>query len=382
MLKYLAGHYTIYLAGFIDDKNDLAYVDDLREYCAEYLIEEKSKLSSMIRGLSGFLTGSAITLPYYFSASLEKWVKQKTKQHNIHRTFVYSSAMAQYAMPRTGLKFDSFVMDFVDVDSDKWRQYSSKKQGFARWFYKREARCLENYEVAVFKQADSSVFVSSQEASFFNSMLKQRNALLNDKQALAINNGVDAAYFNQALPCLSLDSSLVSDLGEHALVFTGAMDYWPNIAAINWFVEHVWPHIIQVQAKAVLAVVGSNPSEEMQLLNTRKNIIVTGRVEDVRPYIKQANVVIAPLQIARGIQNKVLEGMAMSKEIVLTKLAGEGICVESMRGYHICETAEEYSATITALLASPSAEIPENRAFVQAHFDWDTELEKLKGMIG
>lgn len=377
MLKFLSQHYTVYLAGFIDDKNDLRYVDELQTYCADYLIEEKSSLVSMLRGLTGFISRSAITLPYYFSPSLKSWVKEKTKQHNIQRTFVYSSAMAQYAMPNTGLTFTQFVMDFVDVDSDKWRQYALKKQGIARWFYNREAKCLEDYEVDVFEQASSAAFVSSQEAKFFNTVLEKRGFDLNNKQALAINNGVDAEFFRP-----EQQATAIHELGDQACVFTGAMDYWPNIAAIVWFVEQVWPHVLTAHPNAVLAVVGSNPSEEIRALNKQNSIIVTGRVEDVRPYIQQANIVIAPLQIARGIQNKVLEGMAMSKEIVLTKLAGEGICVDSMPGYHICESAQQYISTINTLLQSLGKEVTENRSFVQRHFDWHTELEKLKGMIG
>lgn len=376
MLKFLSEHYSIYLAGFIDDKNDRAYIEQLKQFCVDYTIEEKSPFLSKLKGLSGFLNGSAITLPYYHSSSLQTWISQAISKHNIERVFVYSSAMAQYVMPKATNTLTRFVMDFVDVDSDKWRQYALNKQGLGRWFYNREARCLENFEAQVFEAADNSVFVSSQEADFFNKLMQERRLDINLKPAQAINNGVDADYFDPKAQMPSVD-----ELGEQAIVFTGAMDYWPNVEAVKWFAEHVWPKVLQVNPNAQFVVVGSNPSDEICQLKKQANIIITGRVEDVRPYILQANVVIAPLQIARGIQNKVLEGMAMSKEIVLTKLAGEGICISSMPGYHICETSKETVDTINDLLASLPADISSNRQFVKDNFDWDTELQKLKGMI-
>ncbi|MFW8590373.1 TIGR03087 family PEP-CTERM/XrtA system glycosyltransferase [Glaciecola sp. 2405UD65-10] len=376
MLKFLSEHYSIYLAGFIDDKNDRAYIDQLKQFCVDFTIEEKSPLLSKIKGLSGFLNGNAITLPYYHSSSLQGWISRAISEHKIERVFVYSSAMAQYVMPKSENSFTRFVMDFVDVDSDKWRQYALNKQGLGRWFYNREARCLENFEAQVFEAADNSVFVSSQEADFFNELMQKRKLDTHLKPAQAINNGVDADYFNPEAKI-----STVSELGQQAIVFTGAMDYWPNVAAVMWFVKHVWPQVSTSYPNAQFVVVGSNPTDEISQLSKQQNISVTGRVEDVRPYILQANVVIAPLQIARGIQNKVLEGMAMGKEIVLTKLAGEGICVSSMQGYHICETSNETVVTINKLLASLPAEIASNRQFVKDNFDWDTELQKLKGMI-
>ena len=106
--------------------------------------------------------------------------------------------------------------------------------------------------------------------------------------------------------------------GEHAIVFTGAMDYWPNVDAVLWFARDVLPEIRRCDASARFYVVGMNPDPAVRALASDPSVVVTGRVRDVRPYLGHARVVVAPLRIARGIQNKVLEAMAMAKPVVVT----------------------------------------------------------------
>ena len=156
--------------------------------------------------------------------------------------------------------------------------------------------------------ARRSFFVTEQEADLF-----RRQAPEVAGRVEALNNGVDGAFFS---PDHALDNPFPE--GEQAVVFTGAMDYWPNIDAVTWFVQEVLPLLQSRHSQARFYIVGRSPALAVRQL-ARSTVIVTGTVADVRPYLRHAAVVVAPLRIARGIQNKVLEAMAMACAVVVSR---------------------------------------------------------------
>jgi sugar transferase (PEP-CTERM/EpsH1 system associated) len=318
-LRALAEKYQIYLGTFIDDVDDQQYVEALQSFCRETCCITLDPKVAKIKSLVGLLSGEALSLPYYRNQILQQWVDRVIQEHAIDRVLIFSSPMAQYVQKHAQLHF---VADFVDVDSDKWRQYAESKSWPASWIYRREASKLLDFETYIAAQATTTVFVSEQESALFKTL-----APMSAVKIGFVNNGVDTDFFD---PELDFSSPFTHD--ELSIVFTGAMDYWANVDAVVWFAQQVMPWIRQRQPEAKFYIVGSKPTRAVQqLAGDDPNIIVTGRVEDVRPYILHASVIVAPLRIARGVQNKVLEAMAMAKPVVVTSAAMEGVSGSNCR---------------------------------------------------
>lgn len=371
ILKQLAGQYDIYLAAFVDDDNDWQYEKDLQPYCKEMSLLPLKPLWGKVRGLLGMVLGKPISLPYFFSSRLQQWVIATIRSAGIKKAFVYSSAMAQYI---EGAELDKRVADFVDVDSDKWRQYAEKTANpVLKLIYQWEYRTLAAYEKKITAAFDAVTLVSEDEAVFFREQLPAELAAKVD----AFPNGVDGEFFNP-------DTCGPRPIKDDYLVFTGAMDYWANVDAVLWFVEYVWPVIHKQHPALKFAIVGGNPTDKVKALARRENILVTGRVEDIRPYIKHAQLAVAPLRIARGIQNKVLEAMAMQQAVVMTSMAAEGIRLPANQQSLVTDEADLFAGSCLEMLSRPekiAALGQENREWIARHYRWQAVVEKLAAVL-
>ncbi|MBT9096935.1 TIGR03087 family PEP-CTERM/XrtA system glycosyltransferase [Methylovulum psychrotolerans] len=368
-LSHLVAEFTVYLGTFIDDPHDWQYTPMVDALCAETCYQGLQPLPAKIKSLQGLVTGEALSLPYYRNAAMQAWVDAVIKAHAIKKVLIFSSVMAMYIRPEHGVEM---VVDLVDVDSDKWRQYAEKKHGLARWIYRREARYLLAYEQRIAAVAKACLLVSEQEAALFKALAPE----VAEKVGF-VNNGVDTGYF---APQHGGVSPYQAD--AQVLVFTGAMDYWANVDAVVWFAEQVFPRLQARYPQVVFYIVGSKPGKAVLELANNPAIIVTGRVDDVRPYVAYARLAVAPLRIARGIQNKVLEAMAMAKVVVASHAAMEGIPYPSDAEVAVSEDAEQMLAQLSAYLqvpVTPPALV--NREFVVAHFSWQQNVHKLAALI-
>jgi sugar transferase (PEP-CTERM/EpsH1 system associated) len=303
---------------------------------------------------------------------MSQWVTNITNNEQIDHMLIYSSSMAQYILD---LKFNSKnrIIDFVDVDSDKWRQYAKKKSWPMNWLYSREATYLLDFEKEVAAALDASFFVSSHEAEHFRQLAPESASKIH-----YYSNGVDLEKFD---PAQEFEAPF--DDGVQQIVFTGAMDYWPNEDAVTWFAQKVFPVIRQDWPEASFHIVGARPSEKVLSLADMEGIYVTGSVPDVRPYIKYASVVVAPMHIARGIQNKVLEAMAMAKPVVVTTMGLEGINAIHGKDVIIADNAGRFADEINGLFKSGKGpalgEAARNK--VCKDFSWDNTLKKFDQWI-
>ena len=374
ILKKFSEQYDVHLGCFIDDVFDKQYVSGLHQYCASIFHLDQHKSLAKIKGLTGFLTNKPITLPYYFDKRMQQWTNRTLAQKKIEKVFIYSSSMAQYVQTNKTQDKDKYnslerVIDFVDVDSDKWRQYSNKKTGIAKWFFNREYKLLAKEENKICAEFTHSLFVSPDEAQLFRNNQPEAQKV----KVKGLLNGVDVDFFN---PTATFSKeNLVPTVPF--ISFTGAMDYWANIDAVLWFVEQVWPLILAKKPDAVFCIVGGNPSNDVKALaKNNKGIIVTGRVHDVRPFIEQAHCVVAPLQIARGIQNKVLEAMSLNKAIVVTTMAMEGINAKQSNGVIITDDEQTYGQACLTFLDEQS-KVLTNRQWIINNFTWQQTLQPL-----
>jgi len=366
LLKYLSLNYKVHLGTFIDDPNDWQYTNKLDALCTSTCYIELKPLLARIKSVQGIVTGKPLSVPYYKNKRMQEWVNQTVSTYSMTKVLIFSSVMAQFI--NQDLAVD-LVVDFVDVDSEKWQQYAQQNKGIKHWIYQREAHYLLSYEKTVAEQARASIFVSEQEAKLFKKLAPE----VSDKVSY-INNGVDSEYF-------SPDHNFVSPYKDHesVIVFTGAMDYWPNVDAVLWFAKAIFPLISQELPLVKFYIVGSRPTKEVLVL-ANNAVVVTGAVNDIRPYLAHAQLVVAPLRIARGIQNKVLEAMAMEKYVVATSAAMEGITYQPELAVSIANSVEQIANEIIMQLQKYSPTY-KNRQYVQTMFSWEHNLKQLLNLL-
>jgi sugar transferase (PEP-CTERM/EpsH1 system associated) len=369
LLKHLAQHYKVHLATFVDDPDDWQHVPTVQALCASSHFAKLGWLGGRLRSLVGLVSGRSLSFDFYRDAGMQAWVDRTMAEHKIARVMVFSSPMAQYAEHYPQARR---VVDLCDVDSDKWRQYAAKKPWPMSWLYRHEADALLAYERHVAKTCDAALFVSAPEADLFRTLAPESDAKIG-----FFNNGVDTDYFS---PERHYERPFGA--GERALVFTGAMDYWPNIDAVQWFAAEVFPALLAAMPDLRFYIVGARPSAAVQALAQHSGVVVTGTVPDVRPYMRHADVAVAPLRIARGIQNKVLEAMAMACPVIVSPQALEGIEATPGTDLLLADGAAAFIATISALLAEPNASLgAAARANVQQQYSWPSKLARIEARM-
>lgn len=375
-LKYLARHYDIHLGCLADDPADLQYIDTIRAMCRDIHVAPIDPRVARLTCLRGLLTNEALSVTFFRDRGLTKWVRNVVRTVQPAVTFVYSSNMAPYILdlPRTGTR----IVDLVDVDSEKWRALAETRRGPMRFVYRREWRKVASLERRIARVCDLSVLVSDAEAALF-----ARQAPEYRERIRGVSNGVDHRYFDPAP-----GFAPVYDTEAPSYVFTGTMDYPPNIDAVTWFAHEMLPLIRHSLPAARFYIVGSNPSDEVRKLASLEGVVVTGRVPDVRPYIAHATAGVAPMRIARGIQNKVLEAMAMARPVVLTSGALEGIEAQPGREVILADTPADFAAacvrcagldkgiTSDAALVGLAA-----RTRILRDYDWDVTLRRFDDVL-
>lgn len=363
LLRHLAQTHKVHVGAFVDDASDWQYADALAQLAGgEVKLLPLNPRFATLKSALGLFTGEPLTLPYYRDRAMQAWVNRMLAQRPIHQAVVYSSSMAQYIMQRPKLRR---IIDFVDIDSDKWRQYADQKGWPLCMIYRRESHQLFDYEQAVAQAFDAACFVSDAEAALFKQLAPECAS-----KVFAYSNGVDTGYFapEHAGPS-------PYPVGARAIVFTGAMDYWANVDAVTWFAQAIFPAIREQHRDVRFYIVGARPSAAVQALAQQPGIVVTGAVSDTRPYLAHAALVVAPLRIARGIQNKVLEAMAMAKTTIVSPEALEGIAARPGSELLLAADAAAFAAQCRQCLAHPAPEIGvAARARVVADYAWAAHL--------
>jgi sugar transferase (PEP-CTERM/EpsH1 system associated) len=367
LLCHLAKRGPVHLACFVDEAADFAYLDEVRKLAGgECYFEPLGKGAKSWRSLMGLAGGKPLTTACFGSARLQAWVGQILQQKPIRDQVVFSSAMAPYLLKAPGAS-GRVLFDMVDIDSDKWRQYAARSHGMLKWLYGREAEKLEALECEAAKAFGYTLLASDYEAETFRGI-----APASAFKTLGWTNGVDLEKFSPAGFANPFRS------GERAIVMTGRMDYRPNHEGAVWFAREVFPRVAQMVPGASVYFVGAEPPPSLKAVEGR-GISVTGRVADVRPYLQFAEAVIAPLHIARGVQNKVLEAMAMAKPVVATRDATRSLGVEAGTHLWVANEPEEFALALVEALQGPAREqIARNaRRYVEDHHSWPELLKQI-----
>jgi polysaccharide biosynthesis protein PslH len=363
-LRAMGERHEVDLLTLADDPADLAYGQALEQCCHSVQVFPLHPALSRLRALPFLLTRRPLTLPYYHSPDFAYAVEKAIRKKSYDRIFVYCSAMAQYAE-----KYDSIpvITDLVDVDSNKWDQYA----GYARVpfsaIYRREGRTLREYERKVCELSSAVLVTTEREAQLTREICGLANVHV-------VSIGVDTEYFKPAQP----------PPPPPTVVFTGDMGYFPNAEAVRYFAVEVLPLVRKSLVNVRFLIVGRNPGRNVRKLQNLQGVEVTGFVPDVRPYLAQAHVAVAPFTIAAGIQNKVIEALAYGLPVVATTRAAQGLVPEVASTVAMGGNKEELADHVLRLLRDPDIARrtgAEGRRQVSEHYSWPRSLDRMLELL-
>jgi len=372
LLRHLTRRYRVFVGTFIDDPSDRPEVDKLRAMVEGLHVEEIVKPWAYARALPRWLLGEPISFALFRSRRLDRWLDEVSARHEPVAIVTHSSNISAYAVDkfaRDGIQ-PRRVLHFADVDSEKFVAYAERSRGPARWIFASEARRVRREERRLTAGADAVAFVSDEEAELFRAVLEEHR-----DRVVTLPNGVDTETFD---PDRRYEPPFQGRAA--AFAFTGAMDYLPNIDAVSWFASEVFPAIRQALPDAQFLIVGSKPTAEVRKLGEQPGVLVTGRVPSVAAYLAHAQVAVAPLRIARGIQNKVLEAMAMAMPIVVSSGALTGIRAKSGEHLICAEAPREWSEACIRLVRDREDAQRLGRAarkLVLEEYTWEAQFARL-----
>ncbi len=315
--------------------------------------------------VSAFLQGKPLSLGYFRNPSLQFRIDREAAERKFDVIIVFSSSMAQYAEQ---YRHVPKIMHFCDVDSQKWKSMAQNSHGWMRWIYGRESRILLEYERKIAAAFEASCVVSRNEADLFRQYIP-------GIPVHVIENGVDTEYF-AAVPRQRKDLRIV---------FVGVMDYPPNVDAVSFVATRIWEKVRAEYPQARFTIVGSRPARLVRSLAQIPGIEVTGYVPDIRPYLSSATLSIAPLAIARGVQNKILEAMATGAPVLTTPEVARGLPAGAEQLVFTAEReAGPFSTALLELLTNENEREErgkEAQKFVRQNCTWEAKLRAFQDLL-
>lgn len=364
LLKFLAERAEVSLAYLTDERPPRETTEVLESLCRRVSFARLGN-SRWLRAAASLAAGRTATEGLFSSPALRRVVERWAEDERFDVAIAVCSSMVQY-LDVPALTNVPAVVDLIDVDSQKWFDYAAHSRGLRRRMFHVEARRLRRLECTLPQRTRAITLVSQPEVNLFRSFCPADNIHV-------VPNGVDLEYFRPAPPATTN--------GKLITVFVGALDYLANVDGISWFCRDVWPAVHRHFPQATLQVVGSNPGGAVRRLAELSGVEVVGPVPDVRPYLAAASVAVAPLRVARGVQNKVLEAMAMGKPVVATPQALESIDAAPGQEVIRATTAADWQSQLIGLLG----DVQEcrrvgvgGRRYVEARPAWPQCLARLE----
>jgi sugar transferase (PEP-CTERM/EpsH1 system associated) len=364
-IRHLARNHEVAVACLADGAEDLDNVAGLRPLVSSIDLVQLNRRCARVRALTALATGGPLTVAYFNERELHCRVADRMQQSPFDLIVVYSSGMAQFVEKYSGVPR---IMQFADLDSLKWEQYSRRTLPPKRWVYGLEARRLLRYERRLAAEFSHSLVCTPREVHDFL-------GLIPGARVSCVSNGVDLEYFRpMELP-----------REENSLIFTGVMDYFPNVEGVIWFCREVWPLVLREVPSARFTICGTRPDPAVQALARLDAVKVTGRVPDVRPYLGRSSVCVVPLRIARGIQNKLLEAMAMGLPTVASTAAFEELeTAEKSTHLLVADEPADFARHVVRLLTDATLRSRMGgaaRRFVEADYCWEAQLGRLDQVV-
>ena len=362
LIERMARSHEVTSIAFAHDEDDVRAARELERLGVRALAHRLHPGRARVASLPLFLTSRPLTLGVYGSRALQADVDRLAASADL--AYAYSSSMGAFVEPHARLPR---VMHFAELDSDKWRQYAERTTPPWSWVYRREHRTLLEFERRIARSFDENVLCTPLEQRIFEREIPGASSIV-------LRNGVDLERFRPA----------PERAEEGHLVFTGVMDYLPNVDGCVHFAHEVLPRVRERFPAARFTIVGARPAAAVRRLERLEGVRVTGFVEDTRDWLSRAALAVAPLRIARGIQNKVLEALAMGLPLVGTTSATQGIEGRSGEHFLLADEPEAQAEAIVSLLADPNRARElgaRGRRFVEERYDWETVLRPLDELL-
>jgi sugar transferase (PEP-CTERM/EpsH1 system associated) len=368
ILRFLAARAEVHLACLADEPVHPDAEAALRRLCRQLAIVPLGR-GRWLGAAWSLASGRTISEGAFHSPRLSRVLRGWAGQTRFDATLASASSVAPCLM-RPWLRAVPAVVDLMDVDSQKWLDYASSSGPPRSWLYRLEGARLRRLERRLADWARAVLLVAPAEAGLFRRVCPAG-------EAHAVTNGVDLDYFAPAGDGAAEE--------PRRCVFVGAMDYLPNVDGAVWFCREVWPGVRRRWGDARLALVGRSPAPEVRALAALPGVEVVGTVPDVRPQVNRASVTVVPLRIARGVQNKVLESLAMGKATVVTPPPLEGLRASPGEHLLVADSPAEWVAHLTRLFEDTSRRRQLGaaaRAYVVENHCWDRCLAPLAGLLG
>ncbi len=371
ILKALAQIAPVHVGCLAETDSDVAHEGELGGVTRSWCMPRRSK-PLVLAGMEALLRKEPVSLSAFRSGELAEWVERILQERDIAAIYVFSGQMGQY-VPKDWQ--GRLIVDLVDVDSAKFDAYGAAKGGFRGWIDRREGHLLRSVEQSLTERADCTLLVSEAEASLL------RGRITGSHDIRALGNGIDCAFFD---PAAVSSRPALSGKGPH-YVFTGQMDYAPNVDAVTRMAQRIMPEVLRRLPDAQFHIVGRAPSRDVMALDGLYGTRVIGAVPDTRPWLAGADAVVAPLTIARGVQNKVLEAMAMARPTIVSPDAATGIDARSPDELIIAHDDSDFVRHLLRLAGHPGEAVATGRRareFVLNQMSWPAMLVDLPAMIG
>lgn len=377
-IKYLSKRHNIFLGSIYEEKSEKAHLGILKKYCTEIQAVNFSRKLKLLRCL---FSGKSFSVSNFYDKRLQKYVDRTLSKKEIDAVICYCSSMAKYIFETHLYKEKrigdiKLLVDFVDLDSDKWLQYSKYSKFPMNLIYRIENKRLFHYEKIINQHFDHSIFVSQREVNVFKDLYPEA------RNVSVIPNGVDYDYFSPQEK--NIERKKIGKDWNPKLVFTGVMDYFANEDGVRWFCERIYPKIKSEYPHAEFYIVGNKPTNTVLNLSKFDGVRVTGYVEDIREYYWMADVCIIPLRIARGLQNKILEAMATGNAVVASSNASDGIICHKNIDIMIADEEESFANEVIGLLKDENRRREMAKKAVEnirRHYSWESNLQAFEELL-
>jgi sugar transferase (PEP-CTERM/EpsH1 system associated) len=364
-LAALSRKHEVDLFCFYDQPDDSRYFSDVQRFCRNLYCERISWIRSRVQALVAVVLGRSLTMAFFHSPTMAERVKTALQSENYDLVFIFSSSMAPYAKVATEVPR---VLDMVDVDSDKWKQYADHIRPPASWLWRREATKLAEDEKRWVREFSLTLLCTLAESELMKKAAP-------DSNIEAFENPLDVSYFNPS----SVEVSPEIEALRPYIIFTGSMDYFPNVDAVTTFYRDVFATIRAEVPNARFVIAGRNPAAAVRQLSEDPSVFVTGAVSDIRPYLLGAAVAVAPMRVARGVQNKILEAMAMGLPVAASGKAAMALPARLARAIYAEDDPQRLAAFLIQKLEGAGSKLSETRQAILDYAreqSWDQQFEE------
>lgn len=378
MLRSLLQGCDVSLACFAEPDVDPRSIRFVEQVVRQLHISPMTPWIKRRRAATAILQGDAITPSVYNDPAMVRTICRWHEAAPFDTVIVFCTAMASAARQLLNLTSGRVatprvILDLVDVDSQKWCQLAKQHHGVMRWVYGREGRKLIPWESGRRLAFNTATVISENEANVYGRVHDKHSA----SKLEVLGNGVDGRYFHP-LP------DLVDPWSNLTMLFTGVLNYGPNVQGLTWFIQNVLPKVRHKLPAARLLIVGRHPGKAARKLGEAEGVELIGSVPDVRTFLARAAVVIAPLRIAPGVQNKVLEAMACERAVVCSTAAAAGIDAEAGTEFVVAESSRAWSDELVHLLSDAAARqriATAGLRCVEARYSWTRQMAVLRRLI-